>query len=549
MMMTERAMVARPPVAASSPSSTTFSPPVALEPPSPHARGAHRRRRVRHGGDGTIPARAGSTAGRRNGGGAGQDHPHGRGEHWRRPACSGSKWGPSSRARGAQDVDHHRGPRVGTSPAPAESTAVRRSAATHPQDHPRACGEHLTGTFGLIVGGGPFPPLRGALDRPASGHRAFGTIPAPAGSMPRHVRWRPESRDHPRACGEHLVPVGDPVPGSGPSPRLRGARRLRLGAAVLVGTILAPAGSTVLLGHLHERVGTILAPAGSTRRATWRRPAVRDHPRACGEHRSSKPGPVMRPGPSSRLRGARTARPPPEGRGGTILAPAGSTLTDLHSYRAIGSSSMTFTESGIPTEAHFRDGLPSPPTPCEHAATAAPVRPTASRSASRMWWTGDPRRPPRALGTRPDAADSEGCPGTIPAGARSTWKRDWKVTGPGDHPRGRGEHRLVATSTHWPPGPSPWARGALASPVSRADTLGTIPAGAGSTGDDPGTSWARRDHPRGRGEHFGLPLRQYGNLGPSPRARGAPPAQTRTGASWGDHPRGRGEHFAGSTTK
>ncbi len=209
---------------------------------------------------------------------------------------------------------------------------------------------------------------------------------------------------------------------------------------------------------------------------------------------------------------------------------------------------------------------------------------------------------PRARGAHHRHRLGDPGPGTIPACAGSTPRRQRKRQGRRDHPRVRGEHTFrregiataldhprvrgehtfrregIATAldhprvrgehgttnpdspAHW--GPSPRARGAHCSATVSALSGGTIPACAGSTG---GGAWGGRangDHPRVRGEHADMTERSYQGSGPSPRARGARDCQqllsrlqgtipacagsTRSPApttrpSW-DHPRVRGEH-------
>ena len=91
-----------------------------------------------------------------------------------------------------------------------------------------------------------------------------GIIPAHAGSTRmKHCPCRCV-RDHPRACGEHLVIPRPFFPLMGSSPRMRGAHSSSNGET--------------------DRNGIIPAHAGSTERlqAVFKR--IRDHPRACGEH-------------------------------------------------------------------------------------------------------------------------------------------------------------------------------------------------------------------------------------------------------------------------
>ncbi len=88
----------------------------------------------------------------------------------------------------------------------------------------------------------------------------------------------------PRGCGEHLMARLAMLSSVGSSPRMRGAP--------LLGTA----------GPLPG--GIIPADAGSTDGAVWQCGRVRDHPRGCGEHRSSHAEVKVCLGSSPRMRGA-----------------------------------------------------------------------------------------------------------------------------------------------------------------------------------------------------------------------------------------------------
>ena len=73
--------------------------------------------------------------------------------------------------------------------------------------------------------------------------------------------------------------------------------------------------------------------------------------------------------------------------------------------------------------------------------------------------------------------------GLIPARAGSTAARRGSVNRVWAHPRSRGEHDYAAVSGVPARGSSPLARGAPGFPEIRVDSLGLIPARAGSTWD------------------------------------------------------------------
>ena len=109
-------------------------------------------------------------------------------------------------------------------------------------------------------------------------------------------------------------------------------------------------------------------------------------------------------------------------------------------------------------------------------------------------------------------------------------------------------------------------RGALESPGRHENPVGIIPADAGSTVAPARRSGWYTDHPRGCGEHLIIAFQDGSLLGSSPRMRGAPatknkelyliriiPADAgstsfilRPSMKTKDHPRGCGEHQAQS---
>ena len=111
--------------------------------------------------------------------------------------------------------------------------------------------------------------------------------------------------------------------------------------------------------------------------------------------------------------------------------------------------------------------------------------------------------------------------GIIPACAGSTPTASSLSTNKWDHPRMRGEHGGLACPSRHGTGSSPHARGA---PHGRYDLVGVhgiIPACAGSTIVEDIPYSPGTDHPRMRGEHRSLCSATVRPLGSSPHARGA----------------------------
>ena len=124
-------------------------------------------------------------------------------------------------------------------------------------------------------------------------------------------------------------------------------------------------------------------------------------------------------------------------------------------------------------------------------------------------------------GARRVVGKSDPLAGIIPADAGSTRLRLHAGHIHWDHPRGCGEHP-VALDGHMPgPGSSPRMRGAHPGQPCGGQSWRIIPADAGSTGDAPFVRRRREDHPRGCGEHAGIPWSTFFRRGSSPRMRGA----------------------------
>ena len=112
--------------------------------------------------------------------------------------------------------------------------------------------------------------------------------------------------------------------------------------------------------------------------------------------------------------------------------------------------------------------------------------------------------------------------GLIPAHAGST-KRTCKTTPQGGaHPRSRGEHGGLPLRQLFARGSSPLTRGALRCVRKVLPFLGLIPAHAGSTKRTCKTTPQGGAHPRSRGEHNNDAIQDAKLMGSSPLTRGAP---------------------------
>ena len=215
---------------------------------------------------GIIPAHAGNTFPHRAPSTPYRDHPRACGEHLRFRCRSFSLAGSSPRMRGTLCLLIKRIAQPGIIPAHAGNTRNTLVLGNPSRDHPRACGEHVKCAHGVRFGMGSSPRMRGTHRRAFRQGRRAGIIPAHAGNTPSTSSDARYSGDHPRACGEHTRFVVKSKVATGSSPRMRGTHGAYCACRDFRGIIPAHAGNTKAL------------------RATAGR--MRDHPRACGEHHS-----------------------------------------------------------------------------------------------------------------------------------------------------------------------------------------------------------------------------------------------------------------------
>ena len=376
---------------------------------------------------------------------------------------------------------------------------------------------------------GSSPHTRGALPDVHGRHRRQGIIPAYAGSTNPHL---------------------DTAKGSGgSSPHTRGAPDRGQARQPRDGIIPAYAGSTIRTvasvkrwrdhprirgehelypheGRCEERI--IPAYAGSTceGRLGWGVPW--DHPRIRGEHLRGAPGVGRAVGSSPHTRGAPTSRPPATIRRRIIPAYAGSTRGSPYHICRTGDHPRIRGEHTVCSLA-----------PCWRRGSSPHTRgaPGADRS----------REPASRI---------------IPAYAGSTSEFTGRIRGLLDHPRIRGEHRILPPAQTLPGGSSPHTRGAQDTAITDQRSARIIPAYAGSTAPGGRPAWTNRDHPRIRGEHPENRTDEMRTPGSSPHTRGARHHPDRARSALGiipayagstatrrhpqqavpDHPRIRGEH-------
>ena len=460
---------------------------LAGDPLSPRGRGNHPPRYRRHGGSGSIPARAGEprvtvqVADRigvypRAGGGT-------------RLICRAAPIGPglSPRGRGNRARLGHAARGRGSIPARAGEPTPSPRAPPAARVYPRAGGG--TGVFGVdpdTVQG--LSPRGRGNPSPCSKIRAgAGSIPARAGEPATSSRSGAASRVYPRAGGGTVAfPIScRPMPGL--SPRGRGNRQ-QMGSDVSRGrSIPARAGE----------------PSGRRCNA-WRNGV---YPRAGGGTRWPRSPPRARRGLSPRGRGNQRAARDAGAPDGSIPARAG-----------------------------------EPTTGCAGACCCR-VYPRAGGGTKRVYT----RMPnleglsPRGRGNRHQGRPRRADPGSIPARAgepalRSSWRRGRRV-----YPRAGGGTSMRLQASACAAGLSPRGRGNLRGQNRQLLDLGSIPARAGEPSAPTPTGTRIGVYPRaGGGTDLAGPIGLEG-MGLSPRGRGNPRRRAVALAQRGSIPARAGE--------
>ena len=162
------------------------------------------------------------------------------------------------------------------------------------------CGEHDANKTSPARNAGSSPHVRGTHHAKQRQSGCEGIIPACAGNTSVFTVLVPSRRDHPRMCGEHVTPNPFANAVLGSSPHVRG-------------TLPHSRGRT-------EHHGIIPACAGNTSLVRLFLSSMRDHPRMCGEHRSTVRQFLGHKGSSPHVRG--THLDPDQARQGQGIIPA-----------------------------------------------------------------------------------------------------------------------------------------------------------------------------------------------------------------------------------
>ena len=213
--------------------------------------------------------------------------------------------------------------------------------------------------------------------------------------------------------------------------------------------------------------GIIPARAGNTRSPSTVTPSLRDHPRACGEHKGVSKKNGREWGSSPRVRG-----------------------TPIASLRIAPRPRIIPARAGNTVRVQIVEGLVGDhPRACgEHRRRHCRTGRTAGSS-------------PRVRGTLLGALHGDRIRGIIPARAGNTMTRISFYIAEGDHPRACGEHLDGDALTTWCGGSSPRVRGTHLCEYWHCLHVGIIPARAGNTKVTQLVVIPVRDHPRACGEH------------------------------------------------
>ena len=416
-------------------------------------------------------------------------------------------------------------------PAQAGNTSITAPVNLRPPVHPRAGGEHWDARVNYVHPAGSSPRRRGTPSASRALSMIGRFIPAQAGNTRDSTVIISLPPVHPRAGGEHTLPVNHFRAVIGSSPRRRGTRPVRRHVLRQLRFIPAQAGNTTLVDFVasHQAV----------------------HPRAGGEHDITNEINQIPIGSSPRRRGTPWSseyRPPgrrfiPAQAGNTWAPRADRAASPVHP-RAGGEHFGLLTASdggfgssprrrGTPKN-QMRDHMLSRFIPAQAGNTSrwlcrcpnAPVHPRAggehssAKSTSVIGHGSSPRR----RGTRQITGTTKHNTRFIPAQAGNTSDRPSECWHFAVHPRAGGEHEY---SVYWHVycyGSSPRRRGTLGNELRADLQTRFIPAQAGNTCRDLGRCVYPPVHPRAGGEHKLAANRYMGKHGSSPRRRGTPPS-------------------------
>ena len=376
----------------------------------------------------------------------------------------------------------------GIIPAHAGLTARSKYSGVVGRDHPRACGAHLVSLVAAAWALGSSPRMRGSLGGIFDDAQPLGIIPAHAGLTAIRRAGQPERRDHPRACGAHVFNSPADIGGWGSSPRMRGSL------------------SELSKWRMVRRI--IPAHAGLTPRRSRGRRRIGDHPRACGAHHVAHSFYLIWMGSSPRMRGSLSVQLAGGIVAGSSPRMRGSPTKRRRSMRPMGI---------IPAHA----GLTRP-----RSWMIACLRDHPRACGAHFQHLPQSRHvigsSPRMRGSQLVKESAHKYDGIIPAHAGLTSNRHRPACWIWDHPRACGAHFSLACTRHRMVGSSPRMRGSPSRGCTREQFSGIIPAHAGLTVTATRLHASMRDHPRACGAHRRRSRSRMVPSGSSPRMRGSP---------------------------
>ena len=196
-----------------------------------------------------------------------RDHPRGCGENRQRKTFRSCPAGSPPRMRGKLQAGIDLLIALGITPADAGKTPESLFSMVRLQDHPRGCGENSAAKHLTSAGTGSPPRMRGKRCGLYKVLYRFRITPADAGKTYNPCQIPPNSRDHPRGCGENCKKTSTATIYSGSPPRMRGKLYIPQYRHGTGGITPADAGKTI-------------TPFAVAKRAE-------DHPRGCGENGDS----------------------------------------------------------------------------------------------------------------------------------------------------------------------------------------------------------------------------------------------------------------------
>ena len=150
------------------------------------------------------------------------DHPRRCGENYKQSLTRCRRLGSPPQVRGKHKSCFHVLKAVGITPAGAGKTCAPAHKDCNRQDHPRRCGENYTGRTRAPHEQGSPPQVRGKLGDKSNQSAPFGITPAGAGKTVLSTSDGRRGRDHPRRCGENLSGKTPPPTTPGSPPQVRG---------------------------------------------------------------------------------------------------------------------------------------------------------------------------------------------------------------------------------------------------------------------------------------------------------------------------------------